>query len=64
MSERPIWIGKRKLRSDGSDNALALNIGAAARLIEQAEAGIEAEVRVLDDNTIQIKITDESDTDE
>lgn len=62
MSKYPQWIGRRKLREDGHKHALAVNLGKAAKLIEEAEPGIEAEVRVLDDNTIQITIIDESDT--
>jgi hypothetical protein len=62
MSKYPQWIGRRKLREDGHKHALAVNLGKAAKLIEDAEPGIEAQVTVLDDNTIQIKIIDESDT--
>jgi len=64
MDEIPDWIGRRTLREDGHPNALALNIGKAAQLLEGAEPGIEAQIVVIDENTIQIKITDESDTDE
>lgn len=62
MSKYPQWIGRRKLRDDGHKHALVVNLGKAAKLIEDAEPGIEAQVTVLNDNTIEIKIIDESET--
>jgi len=55
------WIGLRALRQDGSkEQYLSVSLGAAGKLIEQFEPEQQVKVRVLDDNTVEIKPLNES----
>jgi len=51
-------IDYRTLRSDGHNNSLLLNLGEAAKLIDEAEAGKTARVSLLEDGTIEVEVVD------
>jgi hypothetical protein len=51
-------IDYRTLRSDGHANSLTLNLGEAAKLIEEAEPGKTARVSLLEDGTIEVEVVD------
>jgi hypothetical protein len=51
-------IDYRTLRYDGHENSLSLNLGMAAKLIDEAEAGKTARVTLLEDGTIEVKVVD------
>jgi len=53
----PTWIGMRKLRQDGaSDDYLSVSLGRSAELINGFEPDQQVAVRVLDDETVEIKL--------
>jgi hypothetical protein len=55
---KPLTIDYRTLRSDGHANSLFVNLGEAAKLIEEAEAGKTARVSLLEDGTIEVEVVD------
>ena len=57
----PTWIGMRKLRQDGaSDDYLSVSLGRSAELINGFEPDQQVAVRVLDDETVEIKVINAS----
>lgn len=55
------WVGMRKLRQDGdSDSYLSVSLGRSAELINGFEPDQQVAVRVLDDETVEIKVINAS----